>query len=386
MTRNPPFRASATAILALGLAAGCVGQMNDISGSNGPDPANGAAGKVGSGGRGGAPSVPSAGGSGAGSAPQTAGSTGSTGVAGASGSGGASSGPGGNGAAGTGGQAGTSSGGSPGIVADNGLPCDVQTMLSNRCLSCHGTTPIEAGLPSLVTRANLMAPSRTDPSKTNAALAVTRMQNAAAPMPPAPASRATSAEIATLNDWINAGYPTGSCGSGTTGAGGAGATGGAGNPGTGGATGTGGTSGATDPFGAAPICTSKMNWTGGNRGSAQMNPGMACISCHSSGEGPRFAVAGTLYPTAHEPDRCDGVDGTNGAQVIITGADGRMQTLTPNSAGNFYSQTTIKTPYQAKVVYMGRERAMVAMQTSGDCNSCHTQNGANSAPGRILLP
>jgi hypothetical protein len=43
-------------------------------------------------------------------------------------------------------------------------------------------------------------------------------------------------------------------------------------------------------------------------------------------------------------------------------------------------------PYKAKVTYMGRERAMVAAQTSGDCNSCHTQNGANSAPGRILLP
>jgi hypothetical protein len=43
-------------------------------------------------------------------------------------------------------------------------------------------------------------------------------------------------------------------------------------------------------------------------------------------------------------------------------------------------------PYSAKVSYMGRERAMAAMQTTGDCNSCHTQGGANSAPGRILLP
>ena len=43
-------------------------------------------------------------------------------------------------------------------------------------------------------------------------------------------------------------------------------------------------------------------------------------------------------------------------------------------------------PFKAKVTYMGRERAMAATQTSGDCNACHTQNGANSAPGRILLP
>jgi hypothetical protein len=35
---------------------------------------------------------------------------------------------------------------------------------------------------------------------------------------------------------------------------------------------------------------------------------------------------------------------------------------------------------------MGRERIMSAGQTNGDCNSCHTQNGAMSAPGRIMLP
>jgi hypothetical protein len=46
----------------------------------------------------------------------------------------------------------------------------------------------------------------------------------------------------------------------------------------------------------------------------------------------------------------------------------------------------------AKVVSMGRERAMIESQTSGDCNSCHTQNGTTpvgatmKAPGRIVLP
>ena len=122
-----------------------------------------------------------------------------------------------------------------------------------------------------------------------------------------------------------------------------------------------------------------------------MNPGRACIACHSMGRGPAFALAGTLYPTAHEPDLCNGVNGTTGAKVVIVGADGKMQTLTPNGAGNFYYQGTIAMPYQAKVVYMGRERAMIEPQTSGDCNNCHTQNGAMpsgtlKAPGRILLP
>jgi hypothetical protein len=112
------------------------------------------------------------------------------------------------------------------------------------------------------------------------------------------------------------------------------------------------------------------------------------------GEGPRYVIAGTLYPTAHEPDLCDGVSstgGTQGAEVVIIGASGQMLTLTPNSAGNFFYSGTLAEPYQAKVVYQGRERAMIEAQTSGDCNNCHTQEGAMpsgplKAPGRILLP
>ena len=71
---------------------------------------------------------------------------------------------------------------------------------------------------------------------------------------------------------------------------------------------------------------------------------------------------------------------------MITGADGKMVTLTPNAAGNFSSEAQIKTPFQAKVTYQGRERLMLTAQTSGDCNSCHTQNGTNMAPGRITVP
>jgi hypothetical protein len=128
------------------------------------------------------------------------------------------------------------------------------------------------------------------------------------------------------------------------------------------------------------------SWTGGNRESASMNPGMACISCHSSGEGPRFSIAGTVYPTGHEPDRCNSSVGTDGARIVIIGADGQMVTLTPNAVGNFSSNAAVKTPFQAKVTYQGRERLMLTPQTSGDCNSCHTQNGTTAAPGRITVP
>ncbi len=169
-----------------------------------------------------------------------------------------------------------------------------------------------------------------------------------------------------------------------------GMTGGAAN--TGGASSSGGSPGtdsgtAADPFSAAPTCTSNKTWLIGTDGSPNMNPGVACIACHkTSSEAPVFTLAGTVYPTAHEPDLCDGANGSNGAQIVIVGADGRTQTLTPGAAGNFFSSDPVALPYQAKVVYMGRERAMATAQTTGDCNGCHTQNGASGAPGRIVLP
>ena len=182
------------------------------------------------------------------------------------------------------------------------------------------------------------------------------------------------------------GAGTGTAGrGGTTGtAGRGGTTGTAGRGGTTGSGGSGGTGG--DPFTAAPKCTSGTMWTGANRGSSDMNPGKACITCHSTMNGPSLTIGGTVYPSAHEPDLCNGANGSNGARVVITGADGATLTLTPGASGNFNSRTRVMTPFKAKVTYMGRERAMNAAQTSGDCNACHTQNGTNSAPGRILLP
>jgi mono/diheme cytochrome c family protein len=231
------------------------------------------------------------------------------------------------------------------IVTD--LPCDVETVLAARCWSCHGETPTE-GLPALTSAAAFMAPAATDPTQSIGALALSRMQSTARPMPPTPATRATSDEIAVLSTWIAAGMPGGT--------------------------------------GCAPICTSGVTWTGGNEESPRMNPGMACITCHARGEGPGFSIAGTLYPTIHEPDRCYGADASSGAQVIITGADGQTVALAPNTAGNFYAKTSVAKPYRAKVVTADGEREMAAAQTSGDCNSCHTEAGTNGAPGRIMLP
>jgi len=59
--------------------------------------------------------------------------------------------------------------------------------------------------------------------------------------------------------------------------------------------------------------------------------------------------------------------------------------------GNFYNDDgfgllKIPTPYTTKVVSKNKIRAMLTAQTVGDCNSCHTEQGTNSAPGRIMAP
>jgi hypothetical protein len=139
--------------------------------------------------------------------------------------------------------------------------------------------------------------------------------------------------------------------------------------------------GPTAGTGGAPvsICTSKKNWTGGN--GVDMRPGNDCAGCHS------FSIAGTVYPTADEPNNCDGT-GSNGLKVLITGANGTTLTLTPSAtSGNFYSNTKVQTPYSVKITNSaGASRSMVAHQTAGNCNSCHTPTGANGAPGRIMAP
>jgi hypothetical protein len=214
---------------------------------------------------------------------------------------------------------------------------------------------------ALVSYSDLTAPSKSDPSQRVIDVVVARMQSASEPMPPAPLARAASSEIATLRAWIASGLPTGSCGSSAGAA----------------------VDGASDPYGTPTVCTSNTTWTRHNNGSALMHPGKACISCHASGEGPKLSIAGTIYPTAHEPDDCYGEDS---AQVLITDATGRTLMLAPNAAGNFYYQGSIATPFHAKVVRNGVERAMASAQTTGDCNRCHTLQGDQGAPGRVVAP
>lgn len=270
----------------------------------------------------------------------------------------------------------TGSGSAPGQTSTGGgdLPtgtgpyCDVLALMQARCVSCHASPPL-LGVPMpLVTAADLLAESPNYPGQQAVEASIARMQDPMAPMPPAPAAPATPDEVATLQAWIDAGTPT-TCDSGAGGAGGA----------------------PSDPYDTPVTCTSMTQWTGGNRESPNMRPGGACIDCHTSRgeeEGPAFTFAGTVYPSAHEPDDCNGVDGSGDqVEVVVVDANGTTFTVGVNSVGNFFLERgNVALPYRAKVVAGGRERVMASEQESGDCNVCHTESGAMDAPGRIMAP
>jgi hypothetical protein len=269
-------------------------------------------------------------------------------------------------------------GGSAGSSAEaSGLPCDVYQLLVDKCVSCHASPPVGAPV-ALVRYADLMAKASSDPTKNEAQLSLSRMQSTTSPMPPKPGSPATAAQIAALQSWIAGGLAKGTCGVPATDA--DGGTGGAG--GAGGGTGTG-----ANPYNTPVICTSNTTYSGDN--GVTMAPGGACNACHQSrgGEAPTFAVAGTVYPSAHEPDDCIG-SAAGSVSVVITDANGKSVTLLVNASGNFtYRAVSFATPYMAKVVSgSNRERVMATPQTNGDCNTCHTQAGTNGAPGRIMAP
>ena len=132
-------------------------------------------------------------------------------------------------------------------------------------------------------------------------------------------------------------------------------------------------------------CVSGVRWTGGDSESPLMHPGGDCIGCHASGEGPRFIVAGTVYSQLVEKTDCFGVSGVT---VTLTDANNVVVTTTSNDAGNFYfrATTALTMPVHATLSYEGRTRQMVAAQGAGLCASCHTETGANGAPGRIMAP
>jgi mono/diheme cytochrome c family protein len=246
-------------------------------------------------------------------------------------------------------------------AAPSGLPCRVSSLLRERCQVCHGDPPRAAPV-SLVNYDQLLRPAASDATRSLAEVALARMR--AGTMPPNPPA-ITSLELQPFADWVEAGRPRENCASEV-----APLDAGSVQPG---------------PFDTPTVCTSGDMWREKDEEGPQMRPGGPCLACHRANDGPMFTIAGTVYASAHEPENCDGADDSD-IRVVIRGADGRELSLRVNSAGNFYSEQVVALPFTAKVTIDGRERRMGPAQSSGDCNSCHTERGANGAPGRIMLP
>lgn len=252
-----------------------------------------------------------------------------------------------------------------GTGGNTGLPCDVQAVLENRCITCH--TGVDPGVPRLLTFSDLAAKSNVDPTKTLAQVSLERMRSATLPMPPKPAEPADLDEISVFEEWIAGGTKKGEACTEPQNLDG-------GTPTIDGGAGDGG-------------CTSNTFWAQGNEGDPLMNPGQVCQGCHQVSGGPAFSAAGTVYPTLTEPNNCNGVggQGTN-LTVIITDAQNREIRIPVNAAGNFYTRTRIRAPFRARITDGVKTRTMMTAQTAGDCNRCHSSIGMNGAPGRILAP
>jgi hypothetical protein len=148
-----------------------------------------------------------------------------------------------------------------------------------------------------------------------------------------------------------------------------------------------------DPFGVSARCSSQRTRDPNEAEAPEMNPGFACLVCHAASnaatgeaDAPIFAFAGTLYATGHEPSSCIG-GGDGAAQVLVRDVDGQELSALANSSGNFlFEDAILKPPFSAKVLLDGRERAATTPHHNPDCNVCHTQQGEQGAPGRVVLP
>jgi mono/diheme cytochrome c family protein len=233
------------------------------------------------------------------------------------------------------------------------LPCDVSVAVSNSCASCHGAPPNDGAIVTLLSRNDFLATPPGDMHITVGEISSVLMQSTGSDVMPPASQPASPTDLHAITAWVAAGMLPGSC------------------------------DGSPPP---PTTCPSGTHWAYGNSGSPVMNPGLACINCHTSMQ-PRekFTAGGTVFTDLHTEDLCNG-GSKSGGTVEIIGDDGVVTTLSVNSAGNFYTFANIKLPYTARVTYMGNVRSMTTAQAVGDCNSCHTAQGASGAPGRIIWP
>jgi len=143
-----------------------------------------------------------------------------------------------------------------------------------------------------------------------------------------------------------------------------------------------------------------MSFTKNHKGGFGPVQGQACIQCHNSEEGQNIVgFGGTLFSYIHTPNAKYYQD-LSSYKVTITRESGSSITATTRAAGseighnNFSSTTNIGTNINF-TAYIKDSNGDVVNQsgtnthnssTHADCNSCHTKDGTNSAPGRVLVP
>ncbi|MEM6994428.1 MAG: hypothetical protein AAF721_28190, partial [Myxococcota bacterium] len=238
-------------------------------------------------------------------------------------------------------------------LSGEGLPCDVDEILQLYCRSCHGAAMLAPS--PLGSRADLLADSLSQTGVSVGGVAASRLNHPDQPMPPPPGAPVPGAEQEIFAAWVAAGMPTGSCGEDDP---------------------------LPDPFDVDPTCTSDVWWTQRlDEGSPHMNPGRPCVGCHedptafgieADEETPATPVGGTLFPTAHEPDDCYGVDGTvEDVYIELSHDDGDVLTIPVNAAGNFLLEPGdvegFEPPYRVRVVRGELQRVMVDLAPHGDC-------------------
>ena len=101
-----------------------------------------------------------------------------------------------------------------------------------------------------------------------------------------------------------------------------------------------------------------------------------------------------MFRTAHEPDDCAGgaLDGNKERpQIVVVSATDRRYVVDTTKGGNFMLELRptappIAFPITAQIRYRGKTAWMIEPVMTGECNSCHTVDGKEGAPGRIRVP
>jgi hypothetical protein len=239
-------------------------------------------------------------------------------------------------------------------AAGTGVPCDIATYFAQACTSCHGDPPIASALSGLVTYSDLMAMAKEDPTKNEAQLSLSRMQNATSPMPPS--GVAPAADVTSLQNWINAGYPKGSCEGGTA---------------------------PPPPPPPSSVFSGALPYKA-QTGSNSHNAGQDCIGCHEhSGS---FTIAGTVYDGSGNP--------MSSAEVRVVDANNMAFSVYTGSNGTFHSSTSFAAPAHIGVRDSTNTADMVTALQSGPqppapsggaCSGCHC-TGTGCTVAAVHLP